>query len=897
MRPQKRQLTLILKNFRLFNLKPGISVIWNGVSRWDQNSIAFFLKLLESWYIRDLYLNDSLIRHTELQTTLHTEASEKFNIHLSFSPNLRTYLADHPDQTEHIISSVFFSTEEYVITGENWGQPVLRFYGHQPERIDLPLSKKPQVIKIKHPLLVHAVFMVTPDSSGRLSTTDISEHFESQKGTLVLPKINRENTYLLVVRKSFLNAPSENFNYYDGNHLSMLHHIFRSRVEQFPFAVQGLFYDFNQIYPPGLPGEHFLNLPLSAGRESTVQDLLTYFLSENLTSEQTLSFDYAEKVVSHLIQHTFPKLAASPDNRLFIDIAHPLISYLPLTALFVLRIDRERFFPETPYFTETAVHIKRACSYRFNQKSAEMPVVFDRLIPTIDSFADLKHQIDLLFTFGANHLFMNSPDFYSEALGDPEEVFNRNDANFSEYYEWFSYIHQLSNLLSSGSSRPEVLVLHSALECDVTSFHQTLRAIELSGLTYELVDFQLFESNKSFAVEDGRINFKGKNFRILILPHLTTIPLPVLKKLHQFVISGGILIAMGDLPSHTLPTEAKKEFEHLKHELWFEDGLIASTSFKSHESGGRAYYLSDAKKLNDLITDLDNQIRLQVVSEPGGVKYIFRETPQHYILFIVNPFKDRTMSCTAHSRYRGVPFLWDFSRAESAPLLQWQEQNRSLIMHLELAPAESQLILIDKNKKRNLWQLETVDFDGINIIEMGSRFGKFELWKRQPGMLNITFLNNGKRKSIMLQVKKRLPILRLKNSSWFLDSKNYHGKISLGDHSRLYPFQSDPIVYQKIILLNEPYLESQKLWLDLGQLQDWCAVYINEKFVAKRFTPPWRFDITNFMRPGENKLSIMIFHTMTNFLAKHNPAFPVRPYGLYGPVKIIPYELFKIKVG
>jgi hypothetical protein len=186
--------------------------------------------------------------------------------------------------------------------------------------------------------------------------------------------------------------------------------------------------------------------------------------------------------------------------------------------------------------------------------------------------------------------------------------------------------------------------------------------------------------------------------------------------------------------------------------------------------------------------------------------------------------------------------------------------------------------------------------DGFAVLDSASNEVRLEAWKRQPGKGYLTLLKGAQKKISQFEVKNRLPILTLKSSGWYLDSASYHGKVNLGDYSKYFPFQTAPIVYHKIIVLSEQYRKGQKVILTLGGVRNWCALYINDKFVGNSWAPPWHFDISAFIRKGENKISVMVINTISNYLAKTDESYGVSSYGLFGPVKIIPYQKFLIKV-
>ena len=81
--------------------------------------------------------------------------------------------------------------------------------------------------------------------------------------------------------------------------------------------------------------------------------------------------------------------------------------------------------------------------------------------------------------------------------------------------------------------------------------------------------------------------------------------------------------------------------------------------------------------------------------------------------------------------------------------------------------------------------------------------------------------------------------------------------------------------------------EAGKALLDLGYVGEVAELYINDKFVGEKLFPPYRFDISGFLKDGKNKMMVIV--------SNHN-GFAVRdrfskyllfePSGLLGPVKI-----------
>ena len=81
--------------------------------------------------------------------------------------------------------------------------------------------------------------------------------------------------------------------------------------------------------------------------------------------------------------------------------------------------------------------------------------------------------------------------------------------------------------------------------------------------------------------------------------------------------------------------------------------------------------------------------------------------------------------------------------------------------------------------------------------------------------------------------------------------------------------------------------ERTRTWLDLGDVVASAEVLLNGKSVGVRLSMPWSFDVTQFVRPGTNKIEVEVFNTLAN----HYKTIPTRyrgdgRSGLIGPVTI-----------
>ncbi len=111
------------------------------------------------------------------------------------------------------------------------------------------------------------------------------------------------------------------------------------------------------------------------------------------------------------------------------------------------------------------------------------------------------------------------------------------------------------------------------------------------------------------------------------------------------------------------------------------------------------------------------------------------------------------------------------------------------------------------------------------------------------------------------------------------------GRIALGDWSK-----NDALLsysggarYRKVVTIPK----ARQVSLNLGEVVASAQVRVNGQLVGVRVSPPWRLDITKFVKAGENQIEVLVCNTLAN----HYTTIPTRyrgqtTSGLLGPVQI-----------
>ena len=111
------------------------------------------------------------------------------------------------------------------------------------------------------------------------------------------------------------------------------------------------------------------------------------------------------------------------------------------------------------------------------------------------------------------------------------------------------------------------------------------------------------------------------------------------------------------------------------------------------------------------------------------------------------------------------------------------------------------------------------------------------------------------------------------------------GTITLGDWSQIDGLRSysGGAWYRKTVILPA----AEQVVLNLGNVVASAEVRVNGKPAGTRVAPPWTVDISNLVKPGENRLEVLVYNTLAN----HYTTIPTQYRGstlsgLLGPVQL-----------
>lgn len=326
---------------------------------------------------------------------------------------------------------------------------------------------------------------------------------------------------------------------------------------------------------------------------------------------------------------------------------------------------------------------------------------------------------------------------------------------------------------------------------------------------------------------------------ILILPGITRIPLRTYQSIEAFARQGGMVIATRTLPSHAPGFETAAADSAQVRE-------ISKRLFQCPSAPGR--FLPSESALSEVLSKAATP-DMKLSSPSAALGFVHRRIAEDADIYFVANTSNQPVRREATFRTEAQQGqVWDPFSARSTPT-----GNRQSV-ELDLAPYESKVIVFSS------FLPPTSSRAGAHAAPPSLDFS---------GGWNITFP----------EIHQEMVMRSL--HSW----TDY-------DKTRFYSGQA---LYKRKIDVPPAYLQSGiSLWLDFGAgtpvtekpqedgmrawldspIREAALVYVNGRLAGSVWHPPYRLEITSLLKPGENRLQLVVANTAINTLAGRSaPAY------------------------
>lgn len=516
---------------------------------------------------------------------------------------------------------------------------------------------------------------------------------------------------------------------------------------------------------------------------------------------------------------------------------------------------------------------------------------------------DCKNVIDRIFCSGVNrivwHTYTASPDEYGEPGNEyfAGTHMNRHVTWWKESEAFVKYMNRCSFLLSQGKFVADALYYYGD---DTPNFIFLKDEVTDLGQGYDWDKCSLDVLLERVSIENGRIVLPdGMSYSVLVLPDEKAINCDLLKKLEQLVRKGMILVGPepGKATGLTNYPESDEEVSEIAERLW---GDIDGSSITEKRTGkGKVIWgLSPGEVLKS--SGIGPDFSYKSAKDSAFLDYIHRSTDKEEIYFVVNrlarhgiydtkyryltDLPDRYEEVVCKFRVTGkIPELWDPMNGEIKQPAVYMDDGNFTYVPLHLNPEGSVFVVFSEDQPRK--HIKGISLDGKDIFPLpeieGSVFPVMDCFYSnnnivarfsRPGNYSIQW-SDGQEETLTEEMPySEIPVdegFRLK----FVNEWGPEEALAIDELKSWTDFKdkriryySGPGEYSATFNIEKSNITDKNIYLDLGNVQEIAAVWINDKYTGVSWTAPFVLDITDFVHEGENKLTIRVVNSWVNRL-------------------------------
>ena len=404
---------------------------------------------------------------------------------------------------------------------------------------------------------------------------------------------------------------------------------------------------------------------------------------------------------------------------------------------------------------------------------------------------------------------------------------NRNITWAEHAHPFMTYLARNSFMLQQGLFVADLCyLLQEGAPSTMPFWGAGLKPAQPDGFDYDYLNTDVLLNRMSVDASGRLVLPDGMSYRLLVLPQIDRMTVPVLRKIRQLVSEGATVVGPRPLQSPSLAgyPNSESELQSIASELWGDlDGV--SRTKRVYGKGMVVWGLSLAEVLASLSVPKDVEYSRPLDT---NLSWIHRRTAAADIFFLANR-TDRHQDVDARFRVSGKEVeLWhpDTGVIESA---EYNIAEGSTIVRLHLAERES-IFVVFRRVAASPSQVPTrqtvrtlATLDGPWKVTFPPNLGappKIELASLQPWTANVD-----------------------QGVKYFSGTATYTARIQAR---------------------RDWFRPGDQLLLDLGTVRDLAELSVNGKALGILWKPPYQVDVTGALKLGPNQLEIRVTNEWTN---------------------------------
>lgn len=327
--------------------------------------------------------------------------------------------------------------------------------------------------------------------------------------------------------------------------------------------------------------------------------------------------------------------------------------------------------------------------------------------------------------------------------------------------------------------------------------------------------------------QDGGLVRGVFEFKAVVLPSMLVLPLDVAEKIVAFAENGGAVYILGDLPSGSTDNGMADEKMTALMER-----LVAQRSVKKVSGGVR-----------ELVADPSSVVKAHVRFESGefDLTSLHRRVDGRDFFWLVNNTDKHHQSRLFFTGSKGLAGVWDCENGKICEIGS-HEKSKGSVAELSFEPYEAFWVVFDPKLSAKA---------GEGKVRVGG-----EIARRIEGDWTV-------RIDTTIQPVAAAPKLMapedllgsegqdkpLENwSNW--DLKRFTGYV---DYTKSFDFSKT----------------ADRVFLDLGDVKFMAELWVNGAPAGVRLWPPFRFDVTGYLRDGKNQIRVRVGNTLINAMSQY----------------------------
>jgi hypothetical protein len=364
-------------------------------------------------------------------------------------------------------------------------------------------------------------------------------------------------------------------------------------------------------------------------------------------------------------------------------------------------------------------------------------------------------------------------------------------------------------------------------------------------------------------VKEGKIVLpSGREYLFMVFPRDGEMLPEVAQKIKDLVADGATIVSTRPVKSPSLKDypQCEESLRKLADEVW------RNGKENKYKKG---YIFSSIEDARARLNYKPDYIIEKSSDDASKILVLHRQRSDMDIYYVTNQSRKAQIISLSFRISGKQPELWQAEDATICDAPVWHAQNGRTNVDIQLKGIQSVFVVFRKDVSGAEYISKINDQDTSVSIVM-NKLGKPVLRSSIEIKTEVSY-STGKKRIVELHPEKATEI----KGKWTVSfapkldkpfEMEFPGLVDFSRHnSKQVNYFSGTATYQKNIRIDTK-ISDKRIVLDLGELNDIAEVKVNGKEVGILWYPPYKTDITDYLREGENELSVAVTNNWANRL-------------------------------